>query len=62
MSNKILSIIRIYGDIVMEYKIIEERINTLVNKVSISLVARNLCNEIVGVCFGITDFSYQPQN
>ena len=62
MSNKILSIIRIYGDIVMEYKIIEERINTLVNKVSISLVARNLCNEIVGVCFGIIDFSYQPQN
>ena len=36
----------------------EERINTLVNKVSISLVARNVCNEIVGVCFGITDFSY----
>ena len=24
----------------------EERINTLVNKVSISLVARNVCNEI----------------
>ena len=36
----------------------EERINTLVNKVSISLVARNISNEIVGVCFGITDFSY----
>lgn len=36
----------------------EERINTLVNKVSISLVARNVCNEIIGVCFGITDFSY----
>ena len=29
----------------------EERINTLVNKVSISLVARNVCNEIVGVCW-----------
>ena len=27
----------------------EERINTLVNKVSISLVARNVCNEIIGV-------------
>lgn len=36
----------------------EERINTLVNKVSISLVARNECNEIIGVCFGITDFAY----
>ena len=36
----------------------EERINTLVNKVSISLVARNEVNEIIGVCFGITDFAY----
>jgi GNAT superfamily N-acetyltransferase len=36
----------------------EERINTLVNKVSISLVARNIDNELIGVCFGITDFSY----
>ncbi len=36
----------------------EERINTLVNKVSISLVARNEANEIIGVCFGITDFAY----
>ena len=27
-------------------------------KVSISLVARNEAREIVGVCFGITDFSY----
>lgn len=35
-----------------------ERINTLVNKVSISLVARNESNEIIGVCFGITDFAY----
>ena len=31
----------------------EERINTLVNRVSISLVARNQDKEIVGVCFGI---------
>lgn len=36
----------------------EERINTLVNRVSISLVARNQDNEIIGVCFGITDFAY----
>lgn len=36
----------------------EERINTLVNKASISLVARNETNQIIGVCFGITDFAY----
>ncbi len=36
----------------------EERINTLVNKVSISLVARDEKRKIVGVCFGITDFAY----
>ena len=36
----------------------EERISTLVNRVSISLVARDDANEIVGVCFGITDFAY----
>ena len=36
----------------------EERINILVNRVSISLVARDDANEIVGVCFGITDFAY----
>lgn len=36
----------------------EERINTLVNKASISLVARNEADEIIGVCFGITDFAY----
>lgn len=35
-----------------------ERIATLVNAVSISIVARNLENKIIGVCFGITDFSY----
>ena len=28
------------------------------NKASISLVARNECNDIIGVCFGITDFAY----
>ncbi len=36
----------------------EERIETLVQKASISLVARNEGNEIIGVCFGITDFAY----
>lgn len=36
----------------------EERIDTLVNKASISLVARNEAGEIIGVCFGITDFAY----
>ena len=35
-----------------------ERITTLVNKASISLVARDDNGEIVGVCFGITDFAY----
>lgn len=35
-----------------------ERINRLVKSTSISLVARNEKNEIIGVCFGITDFSY----
>lgn len=36
----------------------EERINTLVNRASISLIARNEENKIIGVCFGITDFAY----
>ena len=36
----------------------EERISTLVNKASISLVARDEANEIIGVGFGITDFAY----
>ncbi len=35
-----------------------ERITTLVSKASISLVARNDAGEIIGVCFGITDFAY----
>ena len=35
-----------------------ERITTLVSKVSISLVARNENKDIIGVCFGITDFAY----
>ena len=36
----------------------EERIATLVEKASISLVARDEVGEIIGVCFGITDFAY----
>ena len=36
----------------------EERITTLVNKVSLSLVARSRDKEVIGVCFGITDFAY----
>ena len=35
-----------------------ERIGILVNRASISLVARNEAGGIVGVCFGITDFAY----
>ena len=35
-----------------------ERIGTLVNRASISLVARNDAGTIIGVCFGITDFAY----
>ena len=35
-----------------------ERIGTLVTRASISLVARNNRDEIIGVCFGITDFAY----
>ena len=36
----------------------EERIKKLVDNVSISLVARNEDNIIVGVLFGLTDFAY----
>lgn len=35
-----------------------ERIDTLVRRTSISLVARNETGELIGVCFGITDFAY----
>ena len=35
-----------------------ERIATLVERASISLVARNRDDRIIGVCFGITDFAY----
>ena len=36
----------------------DRRIEKLVKNASVSLVARNEHNEIVGVCFGITDFAY----
>lgn len=35
-----------------------ERIATLVSRASISLVARDARQNIIGVCFGITDFAY----
>ena len=34
------------------------RIKTLVGNVQISLVVRNTENQIIGVCFGLTDFAY----
>lgn len=36
----------------------EERIAKLVDHISISLVARNKDNQIVGVLFGLTDYAY----
>lgn len=35
-----------------------ERIEKLVRNASISLIARDEAGQIVGVCFGITDFAY----
>ncbi len=35
-----------------------ERIATLVEKASISLTARDEGGQLIGVCFGITDFAY----
>ena len=35
-----------------------ERIATLVDKASISLTARDNAGDLIGVCFGITDFAY----
>jgi len=34
------------------------RIKNLVKNVQISLIARNCMNKVIGVCFGLTDFSY----
>ena len=36
----------------------ERRIATLVEKASISLTARDELGDLIGVCFGITDFAY----
>ena len=36
----------------------EERIAILVKKASISLTARDAAGDLIGVCFGITDFAY----
>ena len=36
----------------------EERIQRLVQHVPISLAARDQAGQLVGVCFGITDFAY----
>ena len=36
----------------------ESRIATLVERASISLTARDVAGELIGVCFGITDFAY----
>lgn len=36
----------------------EERVAKLVDHVSISLIARNKDNQIVGVLFGLTDYAY----
>jgi GNAT superfamily N-acetyltransferase len=36
----------------------QERIATLVQKASISLTARDAAGDLIGVCFGITDFAY----
>ena len=42
----------------MNRKEYEERIAKLVDHVSISLVARNRENQMVGVLFGLTDYAY----
>lgn len=34
------------------------RIETLVRNIQISLVVRNASRQIIGVCFGLTDFAY----
>ena len=36
----------------------EERIAILVEKASVSLTARDAAGDLIGVCFGITDFAY----
>ena len=36
----------------------EQRISDLVRNIQISLIARNKQSQIVGICFGLTDFAY----
>lgn len=36
----------------------EERIRKLVRNASVSLTARDADGELIGVCFGVTDFAY----
>lgn len=36
----------------------EERIATLVSRAAVSLTARSAGGDLLGVCFGITDFAY----
>ncbi len=36
----------------------QQRVTDLVQNIQISLIARNKQSQIVGICFGITDFAY----
>jgi ribosomal protein S18 acetylase RimI-like enzyme len=36
----------------------QQRVTDLVGNIQISLIARNQLSQIVGVCFGLTDFAY----
>jgi GNAT superfamily N-acetyltransferase len=36
----------------------QQRISDLVRNIQISLIARNKQSQIVGICFGLTDFAY----
>jgi GNAT superfamily N-acetyltransferase len=36
----------------------QQRVSDLVRNIQISLIARNIQSQIVGICFGLTDFAY----
>ena len=36
----------------------QQRISDLVRNIQISLIARNKQSQIVGICFGLTDYAY----
>jgi len=36
----------------------QQRVTTLVRNIQISLIARNKQSQIIGICFGLTDFVY----